>query len=309
MFKKILCILISISVLISLSSCKSKEVKVGSKTFDTSKTYTIAISQSGEKPSYDSMRKGFVIGMKDLGFLEDVNVKYLFENAQNNTSFAEQIADSYKVDSTIDVIVTIGEPATIAMTNAIKDKPIVFIGVADAERLGLCDNNNTPKIDNVTGVIDYHLFEERLDFITTNFPEITKLGIIYNSDDKMAQYDVDYFKLNATQYNIDIYTVSIKKAADIDRALDNILPKVDGILLLNDTLVDGTIPEIVKKASTSNKYVFGDTDDHRFDGVEIGTSRDFQLVGIKGAELVNSIIKEEKSPKDIKVEIVDFKVN
>lgn len=309
MFKRILCILVSVSVLISLSSCKSKEVKVGSKTFDTSKTYTIAISQSGEKPSYDSMRKGFVIGMKDLGFLEDVNVKYLFENAQNNTNFAEQIADSYKSNSTIDVIVTIGEPSTITMANAVKDKPIVYIGVANAERLGLCDNNNIPKFDNITGVIDYHLFEERLDFITTNFPEITRLGIIYNSDDNMAQYDVDYFKLNATQYNIDIYTVSIKKASDIDRALDNILPKVDGILLLNDNMVDSTIPEIVKKASASNKYVFGDSDDHRFDGVEIGTSRDFQLVGIKGAELVNSIIKEGKSPKDIKVEIVDFKVN
>ena len=309
MIKRILCILISISLLISLSSCKPKEVKVGSKTFDTSKTYTIAISQSGEKQSYDSMRKGFVIGMKDLGFLEDVNVKYLFENAQNNLSFAEQIADLYKSDSKIDAIVTIGEPATIAMTNAIKDKPIVFIGVADAERLGLCDNNSTPKIDNVTGVIDSHLFEERLNFIATNFPEITRLGIIYNSDDKMAQYDVDYFKFNATQYNIDIFTVSIKKAADIDKALDNILPKVDGILLINDTMVDSTLPEIVKKASSSNKLVFGDSDDHRLPGVEIGTSRDFQLVGIKGAELLNSIIKDGKAAKDIKVETISFRVN
>ena len=309
MIKKFLCILISMFVVISLFACKQKEVKVGSKTFDTSKIYTIAISQSGEKLSYDSMRKGFVIGMKDLGFLEDVNVKYLFENAQNNLSFAEQIADSYKSNSEIDAIVTIGEPATVAMTNAIKDKPIVFIGVANAERLGLCDNNNIPKVDNVTGVIDSHLFEERLNFIATNFPEITRLGIIYNSDDKMAQYDVDYFKFNATQFNIDIFTVSIKKAADIDKALDNILPKVDGILLINDSMVDGTIPEIVKKASASNKLVFGDNDDHRLTGVEIGTSRDFQLVGIKGAELLSSILKEGKSAKDVKVETVNFKVN
>ena len=309
MIKKIINILLVISISSLFFACGNKEVKVGSKTFDASKVYTIAISQSGDKSSYDSIRKGFVIGMKDLGFLEDVNVKYLFENAQNNLNFAEQIADSYGSNSQIDVIITIGQPATVAMSNTIKDKPIVFIGVANAERLGLCDNNNLPKIDNITGVIDSHLFEERLNFINTNFPEITKLGIIYNSDDKMAQYDVDYFKFNATQYNIDIYTVSIKKSTDIDKALDNILPKVDGVLLVNDTLVDGTIPEIVKKAAANNKPVFGDSDDHRLAGVEIGTSRDFQLVGIKGAELVNKIIKEEKSPKDINIETVNFKIN
>ena len=309
MLKKFLCILISILLTITLFACGQKEVKVGSKTFDTSKTYTIAISQSGDKQSYDSIRKGFVIGMKDLGFLEDVNVKYLFENAQNNPNFAEQIADLYKSNSEIDAIVTIGEPATVAMVNTINDKPIVFIGVANAERLGLCDNNNTPCLDNVTGVIDSHLFEERLNFIATNFTEVTRLGIIYNSDDKMAQYDVDYFKFNATQFNIDIFTVSIKKATDIDKALDNILPKVDGILLVNDNMVDGMIPEIVKRSVESNKLVFGDSDDHRLTGVEIGTSRDFQLVGTKGAELINNIIKNGKNAKDIKVETVNFRIN
>ena len=309
MIKKIISNLLLVSTILFVFACGQKEVKVGSKTFDTSKTYTIAISQTGEKINYDSMRKGFVIGMKNLGFLEDVNVKYLFENAQNNLSFAEQIAESYNSNSQIDAIVTIGEPATVAMTNIVKDKPIIFIGVANAERLGYCNNNMIPQVDNVTGVIDSHLFEERLNFISSNFPEVTKLGIIFNSDDKMAQYDVDYFKFNATQYNIDIYTVSIKKIADIDKALDNILPKVDGILLINDNLVDGALPEIIKKASASNKLIFGDSDDHRAHGVEIGTSRDFQLVGIKGAELVNAVIKEGKATKDINVETVNFKVN
>ena len=309
MIKKFLCILLLISMILSISACRQKEIKVGSKTFDTSKIYTIAISQSGEKQNYDSMRKGFVIGMKNLGFLEDVNVKYLFENAQNNISFAEQIADSYNEAENIDAIVTIGEPATVAMSNTVKNKPIVFIGVANAERLGLCDNNNVPKLDNITGVIDSHLFEERLSFIATNFPDITRLGIIYNANDKMAQYDVDYFKFNATQFNIDIYTASITKASDINMAINNILPKIDGFLLVNDIMIDSKIPEIVKMASENNKLVFGDSDDHRFAGVEIGTSRDFQLVGSKAAELVSAIIKDGKFAKDIKVETVNFKVN
>ena len=195
------------------------------------------------------------------------------------------------------------------MSNTVKNKPIVFIGVANAERLGLCDNNNVPKLDNITGVIDSHLFEERLSFIATNFPDITRLGIIYNANDKMAQYDVDYFKFNATQFNIDIYTASITKASDINMAINNILPKIDGFLLVNDIMIDSKIPEIVKMASENNKLVFGDSDDHRFAGVEIGTSRDFQLVGSKAAELVSAIIKDGKFAKDIKVETVNFKVN
>ena len=302
MKKKLISSLIVVVMIVSLFACAKKEVQVGSKTFDVSKTYTIAISQSAEKESLDSMRSGFVIGMKELGYLEDVNLKYIYENAKNNANYAGQIADNYS-ESDADVIVSIGDISTIAMCEKEKEKPIVFIGVGDADRLSLTTTN-----ENVTGVIDSHLIEERLNYINVHYPDVKRIGIIYNAEDKLAQYDVDYFKFVATAYDIDIYTVSIKRKEDIGKALDNIMPKVDAIALVTDFMIDEVVDDIVERAKSESKIVFGDTDEHMKKGAEVLTSRDYQLVGKKGAELVDKILKGEKA-KDIKVEVVNFRVN
>ena len=294
--------LIVLCLVASLFACAKKEVQVGTKTFDASKTYTIAIAQSAEKETLDSMRSGLVIGMKDLGYLEDVNLKYVYENAKNNVNFAGQIADNFS-ESDADVIVTIGNATTIAMCEKEKEKPIVFIGVGDADRLGLTSN-----YENVTGVIDSHLVEERLNFINVNYPDVKRIGIIFNAEDKLAQYDVDYFKFVATAYDIDIYTVSIKRTEDIGKALDNIMPKVDAIALVTDFMIDEVVDDIVDRAKTDGKVVFGDTDEHMKKGAEVLTSRDYQLVGKKGAEIIDKILKGEKA-KDIKAEVVNFRVN
>lgn len=308
MIKKIITILTISMLLLVFASCAKKEVEVEGKTYDTSKNYTIAISQSADKKTFDSMRKGFVTGMKKLGYLEDVNVTYKYENASGNKSFAEQIADAYS-GLGADLIVTIGDVSTIAMADKIKDTPIVFVGVGDAERLGFSDQNGSSLVSNMTGVIDSHLISERLKYINTNYPDIKRLGIIYEADNVMSKYDIDYFKFNATAYDIDIYTVSIKKMDQIDAALNEILPKVDAIALLNDYMVDSVASTVIERAESEGKEVFGDTDEHHEQGAIVTTSRDYQLVGEKASELVNAILKENKAPNEVKVETVDFRVS
>ena len=308
MIKKIITILTISMLLLVFASCAKKEVEVEGKTYDTSKNYTIAISQSADKKTFDSMRKGFVTGMKKLGYLEDVNVTYKYENASGNKSFAEQIADAYS-GLGADLIVTIGDVSTIAMADKIKDTPIVFVGVGDAERLGFSDQNGSSLVSNMTGVIDSHLISERLKYINTNYPDVKRLGIIYEADNVMSKCDIDYFKFNATAYDIDIYTVSIKKMDQIDAALNEILPKVDAIALLNDYMVDSVASTVIERAESEGKEVFGDTDEHLEQGAIVTTSRDYQLVGEKASELVNAILKENKAPNEVKVETVDFRVS
>ena len=298
-----------IAFALSIASCGKKEVEIAGKTFDASKTYTIAISQSAEKNALAAIRKGFVIGMKDQGFLEDVNIKYIYENAKGNSNYAGQIADVYKENRDIDVILTIGDIATVAMKEKIEDKPIVFAGVANAERLGFADAESNSMVANMTGVIDSHLIAERLKFINTNYPDVKKLGIIYNSENEMSKFDVDYFKFYATANDIDIYTVSIKRVEDIDKAIDNILPKVDAIALINDYMIDDVADKVITRAKAEGKEVFGDSEEHQALGATVSSTRDYQLVGKKAAKLVVEIIKEDKKAGDLKVELVDFKAN
>ena len=175
--KKVLVSILTFALLIFTFSCGKKETKVGEKTFDVSKNYTICINSSVEGSEFDSMRKGFVIGLRDLGLVEDINVTYHYANAEGNLSYATQIADAFK-EKNPDLFVTIGNTSTKAISEKYQDVPIVFLGVANAAQLGYCDADGKPT-GNMTGVADSHLFEEHLSFITKNYPNVKKIGVIY----------------------------------------------------------------------------------------------------------------------------------
>lgn len=305
--KKIFSVIIATLLVVSLFSCAKKETKVGTKTFDVSKNYNICISSSVDNAEFDAMRKGFVVGLKDLGFVEDINVTYHYENAKGNESYAKQIADAFK-DKNPDLLVTIGTTSTEAIKKNFDKTPIVFLAVSNAERLGYCDAEGNPK-SNLTGVIDSQLFEEQLDFIQKNYTDVKRLGIIYTSGNSLSEFFIDYFKFYATSYGIDIYTVAINKADDVNAALKNLMPKVDAITLIPDNIVDSKVKEVVDTAKAEKKEAFGMAVTHKNAGAHVAVERDYRIVGEKAAELAKEILVDGKKVSDVKIVKVDFKVN
>ena len=305
--KKKLVVLATFALLFFTFSCGKKETKVGERLFDVSKNYTICINSSSEGAESDSMRKGFVVGLRDLGLVEDINVTYHYANAEGNPSYASQIADVFK-EKNPDLFVTIGNISTMETSKKFSDIPIVFLGVANAERLGYCDADGKPT-KNLTGVVDSHLIEEHLDFIVKNYPEVKKIGVIYTAENPLARFDIDYLKFYATGFGVDIYTVSIQKEEDIDKALDNILPKVDALTLVYDNTVNKGVPKIISRAKAENKLVFGSTAAHKDAGAEVPTIRDYSLVGEAGADLAKQILVDGKPVSELNVKQVNFRVN
>ena len=305
--KKKISIFILMTLLFSTVSCEKKETKIGTKTFDISKNYNICISSSVDSIEFDTMRKGFVVGLKDLGLVEGINATYHYENAKSKDNYASQIAEAF-VEKNPDLLVGIGETATKALKDKFNKTPIVFIAVPNAEKLKYCDEDGNPT-SNLTGVIDSQLYEEQLDYISKNYTQVKKLGIINTAISDLSQYYIDYFKFYAMSYNIDIYTVSIKKSEDINTALNSILPKVDAITLIPDNIVDQHLSEVINVAKNANKYVFGVNTTHKNAGADVAIERDYRLVGEKAAELAKQILVDGKKVKDLKVVTVDYKVN
>ena len=290
--KKIISMIIAASLIVFTFSCGKKETSVGTKTFDVSKNYKIYISSSVDNTEFDAMRKGFVVGLKDLGLVEDINVTYYYENAKGNESYARQIADAFK-EKNPDLLVTIGSTATEAIKEKFDKTPIVYLAVSNAERLGYCDADGNPK-GNLTGVIDSQLFEEQLDFIQKNYTDVKRLGIIYTSGNNLSEFFIDYFKFYAD---------------DVQLALNNILPKVDAITLIPDNIVDTKAKEVVDAVKASNKEVFGMAVMHKSVGANVAVERDYRLVGEKAAVLAKEILVDGKKVSDVKTVKEDFKIN
>ena len=297
--KKVLSIIISILLLATLFSCGGKEEKGN---------FTICINSSDESAESIAMRKGLVTGLKNMGLIEGENVTYHSASAEGNEDYAKQIVDEFSSKYKPDLFVTIGSISTKATYDNFKDKPIVFLGVANADRLGYFDENGKPTA-NMTGVIDSLLVEEHLDYISKNHPNVKKLGVIYNEKNDYAKYEIEYLRFNATAFDIDIKTVSIRNATDIDKALDAILPGVDAITLVHDGMVDSVAKNIVDNAKAAGKAVFGVTSAHKEVRADVSTLRDYIIVGEDGAKLVKEILVDKKNPKDVQVIVENFRVN
>lgn len=297
MLKKFLSIVLVVAmIVITFTSCK-KTVTIGNKTLDASTVFTIYIAQSANKETLDDMRRGLVVGLKDLGLVEDINVKYIYENASGEPTHADKIVDDIK-EKKPDLVVAIGATVATKIYEKCKNVPIVFLGCANADRLGFCDSDGKPN-GNITGVRDNHYINEQLTYIEENYEKVKKLGIIYNANNSLAAYDVDYFKFYGTAHNIDIYTVSIKKASDIEKALDSIMPKVDALDLVIDDMVEKELQKVMARARREGKPVFGRDKENDAEGVIVPITLDMQKVGIEGANIVYDILKNGKNIKDI----------
>ena len=305
MRRKILVILITLVMICAVSCVKSENGKT-EKSINLNKNYNICISASEENEENDAMRKGFVVGLKDLGLVEDKNVTYHYENAKGNENYAKQIADAF-YNQKPDIVVSIGDLATKTIKEKFDDTPVLFLGVADADRKGYCDGSGNPTA-NLTGVRDSLLIEEQLDFIQKNHTDIKRLGIIYTANNELSQYCVDYFKFFATDKDIDIYTVSIRKSEDVNAALSNILPKVDALTLIPDYIVDNNLSPVINAVNGAGKLIFGSTTTHKIAGADVAVTRDFRLVGEEGAKLARDILSGKKV-SEVQVVTVDFKAN
>lgn len=302
MKKGLVFLLITLVTFLSVS-CK-KTVTIGTKTIDVSKNYTIFISQSIAKDSLDQMRKGFVKGMVEKGFVENQNVTYMYENANGDSGLAEKIAD-LAIEKAPNLIISIGEISTVPLSNKIKDIPIIFMGCANAEKMGLCDDKSMP-VSNVTGVRDSHLLDESLKYISENHEDVKKLGYIYNVNNELSNYDMSYLKFYATGYDIDIYTVGIKKAADIGKAIDNILPKVDGVFFSTDDMVNESSSVIIDAFTSAGKKSFAVKGEIVNDKLIYTISPDKSLVGYEAADIADTLLKGKSKVKDIQVRDVKF---
>jgi putative ABC transport system substrate-binding protein len=86
--------------------------------------------RSSSTPALDACRQGVLDELREQGFVEGKNLKWVYESAQGNPATASQIARKFAGDKP-DVIVAIATPSAIAAASAARDIPLVFSAVTD----------------------------------------------------------------------------------------------------------------------------------------------------------------------------------
>lgn len=263
----------------------------------------IGIIQFAEHGSLDNCRQGFIEGLAEEGFVEGVNVKFEFKNAQADTAICAQIADLLVGRS--DMICAIATPAAMAAFNVAQDEnlPVIYTAVSDPVDCQLAGADGTNP-GQITGTSDALPVEAQLKMIRTMMPEATRIGILHttsetNSDSTLAEY-----KRLAPAYGFEIVDKGISTGADIPMALAALLPQVDCTTNLTDNTVVSYLPLVLDMSQEAGKPVFGSEIEQVKLGCVAAEGIDYIELGRQTGRMAAKVLKGEAQAQDIPFEII-----
>ena len=197
-------------------------------------SYTVGICQLVEHAALDAATQGFEDALTEA--FGD-NVKFDFQNAQNDSATCATIANGF-VSAGVDLIMANATPALQAAQSATDSIPVLGTSVTEyGVALGLTD---------FSGTSDLAPLDQQAEMITEWLPDVKKVGLLYCSAEANSQYQVDEVQkyleaagVTATQYAFsdsnDLASVC-QKAADEN---DAVYVPTDNTVAANTGIVDG----------------------------------------------------------------------
>jgi putative tryptophan/tyrosine transport system substrate-binding protein len=120
-------------------------------------------------------------GLRELGYEEGRNIVIEYRWAEGQYErFPALIAEL--IASKVDVIVTAGTPASLAVKNATTTIPLVMVAVGDPVATGLVASLARPG-GNITGLtsISVEMEGKRLELLREVVPQISHIAVLWNS--------------------------------------------------------------------------------------------------------------------------------
>ncbi len=170
------------------------------------------------------LRKPFVEGLRELGYIDGKNVVIECRHAGGRYSGFQRAADSL-ARSNPAVIVAFGNPATRAAQRATRDIPIVMLTSGEPVESGFATSLSRPG-GNLTG-ISYWMFElnaKRLELLRSVVPRLRRVAVLVDpgSPAETTRAFLQDIRKAAMTFGLEIIVVESKGAVDLERAFDEI---------------------------------------------------------------------------------------
>ena len=154
-------------------------------------TQTVGFLASGSPETFTTVVTGFLVGLKDAGFVEGRNVVIEYRWGQGQFSLLPSLAEEL-VKRKVDIIVTMGgNVAALAAKRATSTIPIVFLTADDPVSSGLVESLSRPG-GNMTGVtwLAAELGAKNLELVRELLPGAQVIGALVNPSRPTANAQV-----------------------------------------------------------------------------------------------------------------------
>jgi putative tryptophan/tyrosine transport system substrate-binding protein len=245
--------------------------------------------------------EAFLLRLHELGWTEGRNVAIEYRWAENRPDRFGEIANEL-VQLKVDVIVTSGTPAVLAVKRATETIPIVFATAGDPVGTGLVASLARPG-GNVTGfsLMSADVVGKRLELLREIAPGFGRLAVMTNVGFPDAVREMIEVQTMARTLGIEIVPLEIRRPDDIVSSFEMAKGRADALYVCGDPLMFNNRVRINALALGAALPTMHSLKDHVEAGGLISYGTNFADMFRQAAGHVDKILRGTK-PADVPVE-------
>ena len=253
------------------------------------KKVKVGVLQLLSHPALDQIYKGLEDGLAKEGYTVGKNLQLDLKNAQGDQSNLVSMGQKLVSDNN-NLLVGITTPATLSLSNATKDKPIIMAGITYPVEAGLIKSENNPG-NNITGVSDRTPIKQQLEVMKQILPKMKKVGILYTaSEDNSVKQAQEAEKL-AKELGLEVKVSTVANTNDIQQVTETLAAETDAIFVPIDNTIASAMATVVKVTDAKKVPVFPSSDTMVADGGLLGIGVDQYKIGIETAKVIAKVLK------------------
>jgi putative tryptophan/tyrosine transport system substrate-binding protein len=180
----------------------------------------------------------FLQRMRDLDWIEGRTVSIEYRWAEGRSELMSEFAAEF-VRLKVDVIVTAGTAASLAVKQATSTIPVVLTNVADPVGIGVVSSLARPG-GNVTGLSNQsaEIAGKRLALLREILPRFDRLAVLANTGSPVGILDMNKTRAAAQTIGVEVTAIEISTAEEIAPAIAGIKGRADALYVVTEALAN-----------------------------------------------------------------------
>jgi putative ABC transport system substrate-binding protein len=185
---------------------------------------------------------GFKAGMKNHGWIENVNIRYIVPGPAKVIKKLDSVVQT-ALEQDPDLIFVSSTPATQAVKRALGEKsrvPVIFCPVNDPVSADILKNPLSPE-GMITGLRPPASDEKRFEWLMRIAPESQNILVPYTPADDCSIASREDALAAAKDYSVNIIQKALEKDTDLSTYLKSVPENIDAVFLPRDSNVEAKI--------------------------------------------------------------------
>lgn len=295
--KKILSVLLSLTMLFALTACGGNDSPAPN---NSDSTYKVGLLQLMEHTSLDEIRNAIQEEINAAGYGDVITLDYV--NGQNDASTMNTAAQKFVANGD-DAIIAIATNAAQSVAAATSDIPIIFSAVTDPIAAGLVADKNQPD-GNITGISDYIDVEAIFSMADELTPDVKSFGFVYNMAEPNSVSVITDAKAYLDSLGIPYTEAFVTNIGEVTTAVQSLVGKVDAFFLPIDNTVASAMSNVADIANANQIPVYTAADSMVHDGGLATAGVNYTQLGKQTADMLIRILIDGEAVSDNPVEVL-----